>query len=108
MVKSKFYCDCCGKEVIDKDCLHTVPLPYRYHYKNTLRTAHGHIYGDGLPTTTEMGTKNYDFCDNCFNSFGEIMWMCDESDNLWFNNFLFPSIAYTAKHIIDKENENVD
>lgn len=102
-------CDCCGEKIREEEKCHKVPLPYRYRYKNTLPTANGYIHGNGLPTAVETKMKDYDFCDDCFNAFGEMMWMCDdEATTLQFDNFLFPSIAYTAKHIIDKENENVD
>lgn len=96
-----FKCDCCGNKIEDKKKSHKVPLPYRYREKEISFEAR-----DMKKKETRL--RYYDFCEDCFNGFGEIMWMCDESDNLWFNNFLFPSIVYTTKHIIDKENEDVN
>jgi hypothetical protein len=74
MTEYRFYCDCCTKEVTDKSHLHAVSLPYSYHYKNVIPTAHGYLHADNLPTTVETKMKEYDFCDDCFTTFGMMMY----------------------------------
>jgi hypothetical protein len=52
-----------------------VALPYSYHYKNIISTANGYIQlHDGDLATVETKMKEYDFCDDCFTTFGMMMY----------------------------------
>lgn len=96
-------CDCCGNDIKEEKERHKVPLPFRYREKKrTFQAGEDFIAYD---EKKETRFKDYDFCEDCFNAFGEMMWRCYDEETLWFNT-LFPSIVFTAKHTMDKEIEN--
>lgn len=97
-------CDCCGRELKDGETLHKVPLPYRYRSKELQST--NEEFSCVALYTCKTKMKNYDFCEDCYNGFGEMMYLYNESPKYF--NTLFPKIALIANMLPKKGNKNVD
>jgi len=95
-------CDCCGRDLKDGENSYKISLPYRYRCKS-LPTVHGYITAEGLPITTyKTKMKSYDFCEDCYNGFGEMMYMFNENPKYF--NTLFPNIAFIANMLSKRRN----
>ena len=95
MIKIKYYCDCCKREVDDDNCLNRVPLP---------NCCSGKRKRADDPPNYYYCLKEYDFCDDCYKTFGKMMKMCNTQS---IPNPLFKLIL-SFKDELEKENDNVD
>lgn len=96
MIKIKYCCDCCKREVDDDNCLNRVPLP---------NCCSGKRKRADDPPNYYYCLKEYDFCDDCYKAFGKMMKMCSNTQGV--PNPLFKLIL-SFKDELERGNDNVD
>lgn len=96
MVKIEYYCDCCQKKVDNIDYFNKVPLP---------DCCSGKRRRADDPPNYYYCLKEYDFCDDCYETFGKMMKMCSNEQSV--PNPLFKLIL-SFKNELNKENDNVN
>lgn len=86
MTKIEYYCDCCGRKVGGDNCLNPIKLP-NWHSARRVEDSRKNFY-----------MKDYDFCDDCYKAFAEMMYMSEEESTV---NPLFNSVC-SFKNALEK------